>query len=114
MKAAVLRRRGGPEVLALADVPAPRVAGPRDVLVRVRAAGVNPVDAYLRAGLVPVPLRYPWVLGGDAAGTVEAVGPAVTRFAPGQRVFGMLDYVRRPGCYAELALFRDDELAPAP
>ncbi|HEU4412792.1 MAG TPA: NADP-dependent oxidoreductase, partial [Polyangiaceae bacterium] len=47
-------------------------------------------------------------------GTVEAVGPAVTRFAPGQRVFGMLDYVRRPGCYAELALFRDDELAPAP
>lgn len=115
MKAVVIRRRGGPEVLEIVrDHPEPRVRGPHDVVVRVAAASVNPVDTYLRAGKVPVPLRYPWILGGDACGTVEAVGSAVTRFAVGARVLGLLDYVRRPGCYAERALFRESELVPAP
>ena len=96
---------GGPEVLQLReDLPEPPVA-PDTVLVRVRAAGVNPVDLGIRSGGLAgmLPHRFPIIPGWDVAGVVESVGPAVVAFAPGDEVFG---YVRRDdvqwGTFAEL------------
>jgi NADPH:quinone reductase-like Zn-dependent oxidoreductase len=85
---------GGPEVLTLRDdLPDPPV-GPDTVLVRVHAAGVNPVDMTIRQGSLAgaFPHRFPIVPGWDVAGVVEAAGPAITAFAPGDEVYG---YVRR-------------------
>ena len=76
----------GPEVLKLVDQPAPEIAAEDDVRVRLRAAGINPVDYKIRSsGLLGGTL--PAVLGWDGAGVVEAVGPAVTRFRPGDEVY---------------------------
>src|ERR1700722_9063043 len=87
-------RAGGPEVLEAADVPIPE---PRagQILVRHQAIGLNFIDTYQRSGLYPV--RYPAVLGQEAAGVVEAVGEGVTRFNPGDRVA----YTGQTGAYAE-------------
>ena len=85
---------GGPEVLTLrGDLPDPPV-GPDTVLVRVHATAVNPVDMKIRAGALAraYPHHFPIVPGWDVAGVVEAAGPAVTAFAPGDEVYG---YVRR-------------------
>jgi len=86
------RSLGGPEVLELVDVPRPE-PGPTEVLVRVAAAGVNPVDWKVRArgGFLGEP---PFTLGWDVAGVVEELGRGVTRFAPGDRVFGMPRFPR--------------------
>ncbi|MDN2678438.1 zinc-binding alcohol dehydrogenase family protein [Janthinobacterium sp. SUN033] len=95
----------------LFDVEGPMpVPGPRDVLVRVRAVGVNPLDTKVRAGLVEVPERVV-TLGWDAAGTVHAVGSEVTLFAPGQAVYyaGSFD---RAGANAEYHLV-DERIAGA-
>ncbi|KPI27348.1 NADPH:quinone reductase [Actinobacteria bacterium OV320] len=93
---------GGPEVLTEREVerPAPR---PNEVLVRVRAAGVNPTDWKHRAtgGFLGEP---PFVLGWDLSGTVEAVGIGVAAFAPGDEVFGMLPYPYGHGSHAEYAI----------
>ena len=86
MRAVQMTAVGGPEVLRLAEVPEPRIAGDRDVKVRLAAAGVNPVDYKLRAnGTIGGSL--PAVLGWDGAGVVEATGPGVTRFRPGDEVY---------------------------
>ena len=100
MKAIRVHEFGGPEVLRLEDVPEPR-PGAGQVLVRVRAAGVNPVDTYIRSGVHAVRPQLPYTPGLDAAGEVEAVGEGVARLAPGRRVYtaGSLT-----GTYAELAL----------
>jgi NADPH:quinone reductase-like Zn-dependent oxidoreductase len=104
MKAIVLNRYGGPEVLKLAELPEPTV-GPDSVLVRVRAAGVNPVDWKIREGRLRerFPSHFPIVPGWDLAGVVERVGPAVYEFAPGDEVLGYVreDHIQR-GTYAEL------------
>lgn len=100
---------GGPEVLTLRDdLPEPPV-GPDTVLVRVHAAGVNPVDLLIRAGGLAgaYPHHLPIVPGWDVAGVVEAAGPAVRAFAPGDEVFG---YVRRDDVQWGTAA----ELVPAP
>lgn len=90
---------GGPEVLTVVELDRPTL-GPSDVLVRVHAAGVNPTDWLHRAtGLyLGAP---PFVLGWDVSGVVEAVGAGVTLRKPGDEVFGMLDYPRGAGAYAE-------------
>lgn len=91
---------GGPEVLREVELPRPE-PGPSQLLVRVRAAGLNPTDWKHRAlpGLfLPAP---PFVLGWDVSGVVEAVGPGVTLFAPGDEVFGMLPYPHGHGSLAE-------------
>jgi NADPH:quinone reductase-like Zn-dependent oxidoreductase len=90
---------GGPEVLVVEDVPVPE-PGPTEVLVRVAAAGVNPVDWKVRAagGFLGEP---PFTVGWDVAGVVEAVGFGVTWLAPGDRVFGMPRFPREAACYAE-------------
>ena len=100
---------GGPEVLTLRDdLPDPPV-GPDTVLVRVHAAGVNPVDMAIRQGYLAgaFPHRFPIVPGWDVAGVVEAAGPAITAFAPGDEVYG---YVRRD----DVQWGTTAELVPAP
>src|SRR4051794_32275804 len=90
MKAVVMREHGGPDVLELEEVTRPEPA-PTEVLVRVAAAGLNPVDWKVRdePWLPDLMGEPPLILGWDVAGTVEVVGYGVTRFAPGDRVFGM-------------------------
>ena len=100
MKAIRIQEFGGPDVLKLEDVPEPSPAAGQ-VLVRVRAAGVNPVDTYIRSGVHAVKPALPYTPGLDAAGEVEAAGEGVERLSVGQRVYlaGSLT-----GTYAELAL----------
>ena len=100
MKAIGITEYGGPEKLSFLDVPEPQ-PGPRDLVVRVHAAGVNPVDAKVRSGLRRgMPLEGPLVVGWDGSGVVEAAGPECRRFRPGDEVFFAGD-VARPGCHAE-------------
>jgi NADPH:quinone reductase-like Zn-dependent oxidoreductase len=103
---------GGPEVLELTDVPRPE-PGPTEVLVRVAAAGVNPVDWKVRArgGLLGEP---PFTVGWDVAGVVEELGRGVTRFEPGDRVFGMPRFPREAGAYAEYVTSASRQLARIP
>lgn len=100
MKAIRVHEFGEPEVMRLEEIPEPQPAATQ-VLVRVRAAGVNPVDAYVRSGTYARKPSLPYTPGSDAGGTVEAVGAEVKRFKVGDRV-----YVRwsLSGTYAELAL----------
>jgi NADPH:quinone reductase-like Zn-dependent oxidoreductase len=102
MRAISVTRFGGPEVLAVTELPRPRPL-PTEVLVRVRAAGVNPVDRYTAEGhgVAGVLGDPPFVPGWDVAGEVEEVGYGVTRFAPGDRVFGMPNFPRAAGAYAQ-------------
>jgi NADPH2:quinone reductase len=110
MKAIRIHEFGGPEVLRLEEVAAPRPAA-GEVLVRVRAVGVNPVDTYIRSGVHAVRPPLPWTPGLDAAGVVEETGEGVTRFAVGDRAYlaGTLT-----GAYAELALCRESQVQPLP
>ncbi|MCD9877024.1 NADP-dependent oxidoreductase [Streptomyces guryensis] len=112
MHAIVQSAFGGPEVLNYTetDVPEP---GPGEVLLRVAGAGVNPGDAVLRSGRMPELVTLPWTPGNDVAGVVERVGEGVTRFAPGDEVYGMLAVTRR-GAYAEFTAAPADALAFAP
>ncbi|WP_432010054.1 NADP-dependent oxidoreductase [Streptomyces cucumeris] len=103
MKAISYRRYGGPEVLDYGEVPDPKV-GPDSVLVRVRAAAVNPVDWKAQAGYLDPVLDavFPVIPGWDMAGVVERPGPAVTGFRPGDEVIGYVreDFLSR-GTFAE-------------
>jgi NADPH2:quinone reductase len=109
MKAIRLHTFGEPEVLQLEDVPDPH-PGSGQVLVRVHAVGVNPVETYIRSGIYPKP-PTPYTPGNDGAGVIEAVGPDVTRVAVGDRVYitGSLS-----GTYAEKALCLATRVHPLP
>jgi NADPH:quinone reductase-like Zn-dependent oxidoreductase len=113
----VVTALGGPEVLRVVEQPDP-VAGPGQVLVRVRAATVNPADLAARAGFLPGPPdRLPVVPGWDIAGEVVAVGGAATGYRPGERVAGLIPWFAtrgRPGGYAELVAAEASWLAPIP
>ncbi len=100
MKAIVVRQFGDPDVMKLEDAPVPSV-GSGQVLVRVRAAGVNPVDTYTRSGGSATKPALPWTPGTDGAGVVEAVGAGIRKLKAGDRV-----YLARSvsGTYAEYAL----------
>ncbi len=110
MKAIRVHEFGGPEVMRLEEIPNPR-PGPGQVLVRVRAAGVNPVDAYIRSGSYPTKPALPFTPGIDAAGVVESVGPEVSGVAAADRVYtaGTIS-----GAYAELGLCRASQVHPLP
>src|ERR1044071_2365 len=84
MKAIVVREFGGPDVMKLEDVPVP-TPGAGQLLVRVAAVGVNPVDGYIRSGTYARKPALPYTPGTDIAGTVEKAGDGATRFAPGAR-----------------------------
>ncbi|UBU16460.1 NADP-dependent oxidoreductase [Nonomuraea gerenzanensis] len=114
MRAIVYRSYGEPEVLELADVPRPRPLA-HEVLVRVEAAGINPPDWKLRR--VPYPPDYtepPLTPGWDVSGVVEEVGEYVGRFKPGDEVFGMLNFPRYAGAYAEYVVARPRQFALKP
>ncbi|AWZ04808.1 MULTISPECIES: NADP-dependent oxidoreductase [unclassified Streptomyces] len=100
MRAIVVSQWGGPEVLTETELDRPE-PGPGEILVRVHAAGVNPVDWKVRAGGTFVPWEPALVLGWDVSGTVEAAGPGVTLFQPGDEVFGMPRFPLPAGGYAE-------------
>jgi NADPH:quinone reductase-like Zn-dependent oxidoreductase len=102
MRAIVADGPGGPEVLRESDVPTPEpTLG--EVLVKVHAIGTNPVDWKTRSGRGSAPLfgDPPWILGWDVAGTVARLGPGVTRFDVGDRVFGLPRFPHPAGAYAE-------------
>jgi NADPH:quinone reductase-like Zn-dependent oxidoreductase len=115
LKAVVMTALGGPEVLELKDVERPEPI-PTEVLVRITAAGINPVDWKTRAhgGFESAVGQPPLILGWDIAGVVEEVDPDVTRFAPGDRVFGMPWFPRIAGAYAEYATSPARQLARTP
>jgi NADPH:quinone reductase-like Zn-dependent oxidoreductase len=84
------RRFGGPEVLEVEERPLP-VPGPGEILLRVRAAGVNHADWLVRSGVAPLYGQPPFTLGREVSGTVEAVGAEVVGLRPGDEVFGLID-----------------------
>jgi len=114
MRAAVIDAYGPPENLRVGDVPRPS-PGPRDLLIRVHASSVNPVDTKQRLGIQRVVVRksMPAILGMDVSGVVEEVGSEVTRFAPGDAVWSSPTHTR-PGCWAEFVCVAEDEVAPKP
>jgi NADPH2:quinone reductase len=110
MKAIRVEQHGGPEVLELKEVPEPKPAAGQ-VLIRVHAAGVNPVETYVRAGQQGYAASLPYTPGGDAAGVIEAVGPDVRDVAAGDRVFTSRALT---GSYAEKALAMAGDVYPLP
>ncbi len=115
MKAVLMTRVGGPEVLESGEVADPELPSPYHIRVRLRAAGVNPIDTKVRSLHMFYPDKLPAVLGCDGAGTVEAVGDAVSRFRVGDAVYFFnngLGY--GPGNYAEQTVVHEDYAAKKP
>jgi len=110
MKAILVHQFGGPEVLKLEEIPTPRPAAGQ-VLVHIRAAGVNPYDTYMRAGTYAVKPPLPYTPGSDGAGTIEAVGEGVKKVKPGDRVYTAKTLT---GAYAEYALTLEEQVHPLP
>lgn len=110
MKAIVVSRYGGPEVMEYKDYPDP-TPGPDEVLVRVAATSVNPIDTKRRSGEAKAffPISFPGVLGVDVSGTVISCGQNVKGFSAGDRVFGMADHT-----YADLCVAKAESLAKIP
>ncbi|MBI4948912.1 MAG: NADPH:quinone reductase [Deltaproteobacteria bacterium] len=105
MKAIRVHEFGAPEVMRLEDIGL-RAPGPNEALIDIKAVGVNPVDAYIRAGLFYA-RELPFTPGADAGGVVEAIGDNVTRFKPGDRVYTAGTIT---GAYAEKSLCRETQL----
>ena len=110
MKSIIVHEYGEPEVMKLEDVPTP-VPGDGQVLVRVEAAGVNPVDTYLRSGNHAHAPKLPYTPGKDAAGVVDKIGEGVTKFGPGDRVYTSGS---NTGTYAEFSLCEEKHLGRLP
>ncbi|GAB2913449.1 NADP-dependent oxidoreductase [Streptomyces mayteni] len=114
MRAVIARSYGGPEVLEPAEIAVPPY-GPREVLVRVLAAGTNPADWECRSGRAAAWFDAgPYVWGWDVSGVVEAVGAEVTDFAPGDEVYGMPRFPALAAAYAEFVSAPADQLAAKP
>ena len=114
MRAARIHEYGDPDVFRVEEVPDP-TPGPRDVLIEVHAASVNPVDYKIRSGgqRALIHYRLPWILGLDASGVVLEVGSEVTRFRPGDEVYASPTH-RRPGTYAEKVAIAESAVARKP
>ncbi len=114
MKAAFIESTGSPDVIQYGDVPEP-VAGPGEVLIRVHAVAVNPIDTYVRGGVVAFDLPKPFIIGCDASGVVEAIGSGVNHVEVGDRVWctnqGLLG---RQGTFAEKIVISHDWCFPLP
>lgn len=114
MKAAYINETGSPDVIQFADLPDP-TAGPGQVLVRVGAVAVNPIDTYIRSGAIGVAQEFPYIIGCDLAGTVIECGEGVARFKSGDRVWGSNQSLfGRSGTFAELAAVGEEWLYPTP
>ena len=112
MNAVCVHRFGGPEALVYEQVSRP-APGPGQVLVRVRAAGVGPWDAWIRSGRSVIPQPLPLIPGSDLSGVVEDVGPGVSGFRAGDEVFGVTN-ARFVGAYAEYAIAEAAMIAHRP
>ena len=114
MKAAFIRETGSPSVIEFGEQPVPKPRA-NEVLVKVGAVSVNPIDTYIRAGAVAMINRFPYILGCDLAGTVDQVGTEVKRFKPGDRVWGSNQGLfGRQGTFAEYASVDERWLYPTP
>lgn len=116
MKAVRIHEYGGPEVMRYEDAPRPQAAA-GEVLVRVHAAGINPVDWKTRAGrgMTGTDASYlPLIVGWDISGVVEAVGPGAGKFQPGDAVFGMVRFPEIGSAYAEYVAVPETHLALRP
>ena len=115
MNAVVMHSPGLPEELQYQEIPVPGIRRDTDVLVRLKAAGLNPVDAKLRLNPGSYSMPLPTVLGFDGAGVVEMTGKAVTRFTPGDEVyFCHPSFGGHTGCYAQYTVVPEILLAPKP
>src|SRR6266436_2304843 len=114
MKAAYITQTGPPEVIIYGDLPTPKPSRAQ-CLIKIAAVDVNPIDTYIRSGLIPAKLSFPYILGRALAGTVVEAGPEVKRFKPGDRVWvtgqGVGD---RQGTFAEFAVVEGRWLHPTP
>jgi NADPH2:quinone reductase len=110
MKVIRVEEFGGPEVMHLVELPDPQISATQ-ILLRIHAAGVNPIETYIRAGTYPRKPQLPYTPGSDGAGVVSAVGPDARMYKPGDRVFvsGSVS-----GTYAELAVCTADQVHPLP
>ncbi len=114
MKAAFINETGPPEVIQYGELPRPDLSA-SDVLLKVAAVAVNPIDTYLRSGTIPMELPMPFVVGCDVAGTIEAVGSEVNDLRPGQRVWGSNQgLLGRQGTFSEFAAVDQQWLYPMP
>jgi len=110
MKSIRVNQFGGPEVLKLEEIPTPK-PDTGQLLVRLRAVGVNPYDTYMRAGTYAIKPHLPYTPGSDAAGTIESVGPGITKVKAGDRVYTAQTLT---GAYAEYALAAEDQVYRLP
>lgn len=114
MKAAYIEQTGPPEAIQYGDLPKPEPQRGQ-VLVKVGAVAINPIDTYVRGGLVKMDLPKPFILGADVAGVVEAVGQGASRFKPGDRVWGSNQgLLGRQGTFAEYAAIDEQWLYATP
>src|SRR3990172_230311 len=114
MKAILMSKTGGTDVLQLQDIPEPVISTPTDVLVKLKAAGVNPVDTKIRLGLYP-PKTLPTIPGCDGAGIVEEIGKSVTRCQRGGEVYFFHGGIGSgPGNYAEYIVLDERFIARKP
>jgi NADPH2:quinone reductase len=114
MLAAFIEQTGPPDVITVGELPRP-VPGPGQVLLRVHAVGLNPIDLYIRSGMVPMPMSFPYIIGCDVAGTVEETGLGSTRYRKGDRVWGSNQgLLGRQGVAAEYVAVDEAWLYPTP
>jgi NADPH2:quinone reductase len=114
MKAAYITQTGPPEVIIYGDLPAPRPSA-TECLVKVAAVDVNPIDTYVRGGMIPAQFKFPFILGRDLAGVVVETGEAVKQFKTGDRVWASNQgFFGRGGTFAEFAAVDECWLYPTP
>jgi NADPH2:quinone reductase len=114
MKAAYITQPGPPENIIVGELPTPEPTGSQ-VLVRVKAAALNPIDTYIRSGMVKMDIPWPFIPGGDFAGVVEKLGPDAKRFRVGDRVWGSNQGRHgRQGTFAEYAAVDESWVYPLP
>jgi NADPH2:quinone reductase len=114
MKAAYYESPGPPDALKVGELPTPQLKA-REVLVRIKASAVNPIDTYIRSGMVSMPQPKPMIPGCDLAGVIEKVGANASRFKPGDRVWGSNQSLfGRQGTMAEYASVAEEWLYPTP
>lgn len=112
MRAAYIEKTGSPEVIQVGELPRP-TPGPGQVLVKVDASALNPIDLYFRSGLLPIASPMPYIIGSDFAGTVEEADPSSKRFRKGDRVWGSNQGMfGRQGTAAEFIAVDEDWLYP--
>jgi NADPH:quinone reductase-like Zn-dependent oxidoreductase len=112
MKAVTIHEFGGPEELLYEEMPVPEF-GPAEILVKVHATSINPVDWKIREGYTKGKIKFPFILGWDVAGTVEATGSLVSRFKTGDLVFALAEF-NRNGAEAEYVVVKTDAAARIP